>query len=186
VNGDMAQQGMLKKSEIISVRIDSDLSQKLHDKSEEQRISLNTLINHLLEKQVNWNELANEVGWISTFRATFRELMDSISKDKVTKIGQSTGKTDLQNSLNYFYGKIDLESILDFLKKRFQSMNVQFRHISDNGKDQIIVQHDLGKNWPYLVISELNELLNSIGYRITNDKYNKSGFSFEIIRVEAF
>ncbi len=186
MNGDMAQQGMLKKTEIISVRIDSELSKKLHDKSEEQRISLNTLINHLLEKQVNWNELANEVGWISTFRATFRELMDSISKDKVTKIGQSTGKTDLQNSLNYFYGKIDLESILDFLKKKFQSMNVRSRHISDNGKDKIIVQHDLGKNWPYLVVSELNELLNAIGYRITNDKYNKSGFSFEIIRVEVF
>ncbi len=59
----MAQQGILKKTEIISVRIDSELSKKLHDKSEEQRISLNALINHLLEKQVHWNELANEIGY---------------------------------------------------------------------------------------------------------------------------
>ena len=182
----MAQQGILKKTEIISVRIDSELSKKLHDKSEEQRISLNALINHLLEKQVNWNELANEIGWVSSFRTTFRDLMDTISKDKVIKIGQSAGKTDLQNSLNYFYGRIDLDSILDFLKKRLQNMKVQFRHISENGKDKIIIQHDLGKNWPHLVISELNELLNAIGYRITNDEYNKSGFSFEIIRVEVF
>lgn len=182
----MAQQGILKKTEIISVRIDSELSKKLHDKSEEQRISLNALINHLLEKQVNWNELANEIGWVSTFRTTFRDLMDTISKDKVIKIGQSAGKTDFQNSLNYFYGRIDLDSILDFLKKRLQNMKVQFRHISENGKDKIIIQHDLGKNWPHLVISELSESLNAIGYRITNDEYNKSGFSFEIIRVEVF
>ena len=58
--------------------------------------------------------------------------------------------------------------------------------VSLNGKDKIIIQHDLGKNWPHLVISELSELLNEIGYRITNDEYNKSGFSFEIIRVEVF
>ncbi len=182
----LTQQGMLRKSEIVSIRIDPELCKKLHEKSNEQKISLNTLINHLLEKQVNWNELANEIGWVSIFRSVFREMMESISKEKIIKIGQTAGKTDLQNSLNYFYGRIDLDSILDFLKKQFQSMKVQFRLISENGKDRIIIQHDLGKNWPHLVISELNELLNTMGYKITNDEYNKSGFSFEIIRVEVF
>ena len=175
---------ILKKTDNVSIRIDSTLSSKLHEKCEEQKISLNTLINHILEKQVNWNDLAYEMGWITIFRSTFRELLDSASKDDVKKIASSAGDTDLKNSLNYFYGKITLESILDLFKKRFQSMNVQFRTIISDGKSKIIIQHDLGKNWPHLIVTQMNTVLNDIGYRITNDEYNTSGFSFEIVRVE--
>ena len=44
----MAQEGMLKKTDIISIRIDSKLVELLRNKSSEQNISLNTLINHLI------------------------------------------------------------------------------------------------------------------------------------------
>ena len=175
---------VLKKTDNVSIRIDSKLSMKLHEKCEEQKISLNTLINHILEKQVNWNDLANEMGWVTVFRSTFRELLDSASKDAVQKIASSTGSNDLKNSLNYFYGYITLDSILDLFKKRFQSMNVQFRTIATDGKSKIIIQHDLGKNWPHLIVTQMNTILNDVGYRIINDEYNKSGFSFEIVSVE--
>ncbi len=174
---------VIKKTEIISIRMDSNLSGRLHKKSEEQKVSLNTLINNMLDKQVHWYDLTNEIGWVNIFRATFKELMDSISKEKAIKIGQTVGKDDFQNSINYFYGKIDLSTVLDLLKRRFQTMKVQFRQISHNGIEKIIIQHDLGKNWPHLIVSELNELLNEIGYRIINDAYNKRGFSFEIISI---
>ena len=63
-------------------------------------------------------------------------------------------------------------------------MNVQFRTISSDGKNKIIIQHDLGKNWPHLIVTQMNTILNDVGYRIINDEYNKSGFSFEIVSVE--
>ncbi|MFQ5781746.1 MAG: hypothetical protein ACE5GR_01665 [Nitrosopumilus sp.] len=175
---------ILKKTDNVSIRIDSKLSTKLHEKCEEQKISLNTLINHILEKQVNWNDLAYEMGWVTVFRSTFRELLNSTSEDDVKRIASSAGNTDLKNSLNYFYGQITLESILDLFKKRFQSMNVQFRSMSSDGKNKIIIQHDLGKNWPHLIVTQMNAILNDVGYRIDNDEYNKSGFSFEISSVE--
>ncbi|MFQ5476249.1 MAG: hypothetical protein ACE5DT_04375 [Nitrosopumilus sp.] len=175
---------ILKKTDNVSIRIDSKLSSKLHEKCEEQKISLNTLINHILEKQVNWNDLTYEMGWVTVFRSTFRELLDSKSKDEVKKIASSASNTDLKNSLNYFYGQISLDSILDLFKKRFQSMNVQFRTMTSNDKNKIIIQHDLGKNWPYLIVTQMNTVLNDVGYRIINDEYNQSGFSFEIVPVE--
>jgi len=175
---------VLKKTDNVSIRIDSKLSSKLHEKCEEQKISLNTLINHILEKQVNWNDLTSEMGWITIFRSTFCELLDSASKDTIQKIATSTGNTDLKNSLNYFYGHVSLDSILDLFKKRFQSMNVKFRILSTEGKSKIIIQHDLGKNWPYLIVTQMNTILNNVGYRTVNDEYNKNGFSFEIVSVE--
>ena len=175
---------ILKKTENVSIRIDSKLSNKLHEKCEEQKISLNTLINHILEKQVNWTELTSEMGWITIFRSTFRELLDSASKDTVQKIASSTGNIELKNSLNYFYGNVRLDSVLDLFKKRFQDMNIQFRTLSSDGKSKIIIQHDLGKNWPHLIVTQMNTVLNDVGYRIINDEYNKDGFSFEIVSVE--
>ncbi len=175
---------ILKKTDNVSIRIDSELSSKLHEKCMEQKISLNTLINHLLEKQVNWHELTTEMGWIPMFRSTFRELSDSISKDKIVKIAETAGLSDLKNSLNYLYGYIELDSILDLFKKRWHSMNVKYREIEVNGKNKIIIQHDLGKNWPYFIVGQMNAILNEIGYRIMNDEYNEQGFSFEIVKIE--
>ena len=175
---------ILKKTDNVSIRIDSELSSKLHEKCMEQKISLNTLINHLLEKQVNWHELTTEMGWIPMFRTTFRELSDSISKDKIVKIAETVGLSDLKNSLNYLYGYIELDSILDLFKKTLHNMNVQYREIEVNGKNKIIIQHDLGKNWPYFIIRQMNAILNEIGYRIMNDEHNEQGFSFEIVKIE--
>ena len=177
---------IMKKTDIISIRMNSNLSNTLHEKSEEQKVSLNTLINNMLEKQVHWHELTNEIGWVNIFRTTFRELMDSISKEKAMKIGQTVGKEDLQNSINFCYGKVTLVTVLDLLKRMFQNMKVQFRQISQNETEKIIIQHDLGKNWPHLIVSELNELLNELGYRIINDEYNKGGFSFEIVSIKGY
>ncbi len=178
------ENGTLKKTDNISIRIDSELSNKLHEKSIEQQISLNNLINHLLEKQVNWNELTEELGWIPMLRSTFRDLSDSISKEKMEKIAETTGMSDVKNALNYMYGSITLDSILDLFKKRFQSMNVQYRIMEINGKNKIIIQHDLGKNWPYFTVVQMNAILNEKGYRIINDEYNVEGFSFEIVKIE--
>lgn len=175
---------ILKKTDNVSIRIDSDLSSKLHEKCTEQKISLNTLINHLLEKQVNWHELTAEMGWVSMFRSTFRELTDSISKDRIEKIAETTGTSDLKNSLNYIYGYVDLDSVLDLFKKRCVSTNVQYREMIVNGKKKIIIQHDLGKNWPFLIVGQMSAILNEIGYRVINEEYNKLGFSFEIVKVE--
>ena len=175
---------ILKKTDNVSIRIDSDLSNKLHEKCIEQKISLNTLINHLLEKQVNWHELTTEMGWIPMFRSTFRELSDAVSKDKIEKIAETVGMSDMKNSLNYVYGYIELDSILDLFKKRCQNMNVQYRQLDVNGKNKIIIQHDLGKNWPYYIVGQMNAILNEIGYRVIDDEYNKQGFSFEIIKIE--
>lgn len=175
---------ILKKTDNVSIRIDSDLSNKLHEKCQEQKISLNTLINHLLEKQVNWHELTTEMGWVSIFRSTFRELSDSISRDMIKKIARTTGKSDFKNSLNYLYGYIDLDSILDLFKKRCLSMNVQYRSMEVNGRNKIIIQHDLGKNWPLFIVEQMNVILNEIDHRIINDEYDKHGFSFEIVKVE--
>ncbi len=174
---------VLKKTDNVSIRIDSDLRNKLNEKCLEQKINLNTLINHLLEKQVNWNELTDEMGWISMFRTTFRELMEQSPTKKIEEIARRTADSDFKNSLNYMYGVINIDSILDMFKKKCQNMNVKFKVISINGNNKIIIHHDLGKNWPYFVVAQMNVILNEIGYRIINDEYNKQGFSFEIAMV---
>jgi len=63
-------------------------------------------------------------------------------------------------------------------------MNVQYKIMKINGKSKIIIQHDLGKNWPYYTVAQMNAILNENGYRIINDEYNMHGFSFEIIKIE--
>ncbi len=63
-------------------------------------------------------------------------------------------------------------------------MNVKYRAMEIKGKNKIIIQHDLGKNWPHFTVVQMNAILNENGYRIINDEYNRQGFSFEIVKIE--
>jgi len=63
-------------------------------------------------------------------------------------------------------------------------MNVQYRKINLNGKNKNIIQHDLGKNWPYFIVGQMNTILNEIGHRVLNEQYNNKGFSFEIVKTD--
>ena len=148
----LEEKQILKKTENISIRINSELSRKLHEQCSDQKISLNTLINHLLDKQVNWHGLSTEMGWITMFRSTFRELSDSVSEEKIKKIAETTGSSDLKNAIHYIYGHVDLGSVLDFFKKQCHNMNVQYREIKIDGKNKIIIQNDLRKNWHMFIV----------------------------------
>ena len=115
---------VLKKTDNVSIRIDSDLSSKLHEKCIEQKISLNTLINHLLEKQVNWNELTTEMGWVSMFRSTFRELSDwYLELSSVKKLASYERINIALNKFNSVFGNRIVNTILpvdleDYQEKR--------------------------------------------------------------------
>jgi len=172
-----------KNTEIISLRLDSNLIKRLHEEAESKQISLNSLLNQITISHLNWFELGSQMGRLSMSRRTFRALLEDLDDEIIIKIGNTVAKEEYESTIRFFLGKYDMESIIQFMEKWLKATNIQFRHITDGGKDKYIIQHDLGKKWSLLFITRLEALFSEFGYYLIKKNSEERNISFEIEKI---
>ena len=83
----------LKRRETINVtlRIDKDIMNKLALDAENDSISLNSLVNHVLKRYVEWNKFEDKSSMIPINSIVLKELFHIIDKDQTIELGQRRG-----------------------------------------------------------------------------------------------
>ena len=169
-----------EKSEVFSIRINPELKKMLQKESGDKDTNLNALINLILINHISWETNYDDLGIAMIFRPVFKDMLDSIDKEKIIKISETTGKAELKKFQNYIYGNLDVKTLLIETERYLQKMNVKFNKFKEAQGTRYVVQHDLGKNWPYYLVYIVGSVLEEIGYRITNKKFEKDLFTFII------
>ena len=172
------------KSDVISVRIDDDLKKKLLAESTQKNIRFNHLINQILKLHANWDELGTQMGRLSMSRRTFRTLLDSLDEKKVAEIAVTVAKEEYKTAAKFFFGKADMNCIIQFMENWLGAASLKFRHITDNEKNSYVINHDLGKNWSILFLTRLDAILSEFGYKLVEKNPDERCFSFEIVKVQ--
>ena len=173
----------LHKSEVVSLRLDADLKQKLHHESTRKGTNLNSLVNQILELHVNWDEFGTQMGRLSMSRRTFRALLDSLDEKTVVKIAETVAKEEYKRAAKFFFGKADLHCVIQFMENWLNAAKVKFRHITNGDKNEYIIDHDLGKNWSLLFITRLEIILSEFGFKLAEKNTDEQCFSFEIVKI---
>ncbi len=169
-----------EKSEVFSIRISPELKKKLQKESDAKDTNLNSLINLILTNHVSCEANYDDLGVAMIFRPVLRDMLDAVDKEKIIKISETTGKTELIKLQNYVYGSLDIETLLIETERYLQKMNVKFNKFEEAQGTRYVVQHDLGKNWPYYLVYIVGSVLEEIGYRITNKKFEEGLFAFTV------
>lgn len=174
---------MERKSELISLRIDSGLRKKLRDESIQKKVNLNLMINQILSLHVDWDEFGTQMGRLSMSRKTFRTLLDSLDEETVVRIAETVAKEEYKSAAKFYFGKADLHCIIQFMENWLNAANLKFRHITNDDKNIYIIDHDLGKNWSLLFLTRLGSILSEFGYRLIGKDPDERCFSFEIVKM---
>ena len=169
-----------EKSEVFSIRINPELKKKLQKESGAKDTNLNSLINSILIDHVSCGTNYTDLGVAMMFRSVFKDMFDAVDKEKIIKISETTGKAELIKLQNYVYGSLDIENLLIETERYLQKMNVKFNKFKEAEGTRYVVQHDLGKNWPYYLVYTVGPVLEEIGYRMTNKKFEKDLFTFTV------
>ncbi len=169
-----------EKSEVFSIRINPELKKKLQKESGDKDTNLNSLISSILIDHVSCETNYNDLGVAMIFRSAFKDVLDAVDKEKIIKISETVGKAELIKLQNYIYGSLDIETLLIETDRYLQKMNVKFKKFEEAQGTRYFVQHDLGKNWPYYLVYTVGPVLEEIGYRMKNKKFEKGLFSFII------
>jgi hypothetical protein len=136
-------------------RIESDASRS--------GISTNALVNNILSRYVEWDRVANEVGFVSLAPNMIHALLELSTEDIMFKAGERIATTSCFKDLSlHFFQQYDPGTFLKLallLQKFGNNYKVQGER-NENGGMDLSFYHDFGKKWSDFIGSLLhNELI---------------------------
>lgn len=158
-----------KVTTTITFRIDADTIDKLRAESTSHDVSLNTSVNKILKKHVQWDMFEPQAGTMPLAKPVVAELLANMSKEQITNLAKNVAKTAVQDILLVMKGKIDLDSFLSWFETLMKKGFIEINHTVENNDSthRYTVKHNLGENWALLIKSLLQIIFNDVlGIRI--------------------
>jgi hypothetical protein len=104
----------------MTFRLDENVINTLRAESGRRKISLNAMINQILQRYVEWDMYESKVGLISFLRPVAVELFKKMSKQEMIELATSIGKNATNDAALFMKNKMDLDSFLSWLDVRMK------------------------------------------------------------------
>ncbi len=153
-----------KVTTTITFRIDADTIDKLRAESIRHDVSLNTSVNKILKRYVQWDMFEPRAGTMPLAKPVVAELLAIMSKEQITNFAKNIAKTAVQDILLVMKGKIDLDSFLSWFETLMKKAFIEINHTVENNDSthRYTVKHNLGENWALLIKSLLQIIFNDV------------------------
>lgn len=170
------------KTEITSIRLDTELKKRLQRESTVNQITMNSLINQILAEHADWGRFGDQLGVMVVLRTFYKSLLDSVDTKTIVKLSKTVAKDDLRQLIHFIYGTVSINSIVEEIEHYLKRINVKYRHTTDNGSNVYHIYHDLGNNWSHYFITVVNSILEEIGYHVVQEVYRNGHFTIKIVK----
>ncbi|WP_337861625.1 hypothetical protein [Nitrososphaera sp.] len=163
INGSSNGSGNSKRATVtMTFRIEESVMAALRSESEKKEVSLNTLVNQVLKRFVEWDMFEPKVGMIPIARPVVQTLFEKMSREGVVEMAQKVGKGAVHDIALFMKSKMDLDSFLSWLEMRMKNSSIEFSHRVRDGRHVFIMKHDLGYNWSLYHKTLLELIFNEV------------------------
>ena len=173
----------MKKSAIISVRVDEDTKNKLEIESEMKGMTLNTLIGQIITKHTSWDRFAEDIGFVFLTKPFLRAILSHVPEKEMTTIAVTVCRGAMKDATIFMYGEITLDTYIKSLDAWLAASHIPFRHIKDNDEDKYVIQHELGNVFSKYLVTVINAILNEFTFCIAKQDLTDQSVSFSIDKV---
>lgn len=147
----------------MTFRIEEGTMDLLRTESENREVSLNTLVNQILRRYVEWDMYEAKVGMLPIAKPVVSALFGEISKDQVVELAKKVGKNAVHDIALFMKSRMDLPSFLSWFEMRMKSSSIEFsRNRLANGTNTYVMRHDLGYNWSLYHKTLLELIFNEV------------------------
>ncbi len=137
----------LEKNKTVTFRIDAQVLEKMKSHAASEKITLNSLVNQLLEHAVEWDILAAKAGWVPVPKTLLVSWFDKMDEKSILSVSEEKGKNVSRDMLYAMKGKYDVWEWMSVLKRRAKAAGFRFTEIDDKNEIKFIMKHDMGMKW---------------------------------------
>ncbi len=151
-----------KKSTVATFRIPDALMEKLRSEAASERISLNVLVNQVLDRHTEWDVYAEKLGMISMGKSIYKALLESADEHLLMEKGKLAG-LKLRDFLIFKYKRADVESFLNLIYNMKRQFGIGEIEISRQASSvMLVLHHDFGRSHSIFFASIADTAIQSL------------------------
>jgi hypothetical protein len=130
-------------------RLSSETAERLEALSREKGMAVNAIASKAIRRAVEWEPIAEKIGFITAQRATLRFLWDSLPEERARELGRRHGGEAGAEMLTFWFHKFSFETMLEVARLFGAEYGgvYTFQHDYTDEGHTIIMRHELGKNF---------------------------------------
>ena len=147
----MSDEIQKQATEGATFRIPSSSINQLREESKKKQVSLNTLVNQILKDHLDWHRYAAQARMFHIPRSTLSRLVDNLTEEELSKFAVTTAKKELLDIVLLLRGESTLPSFLNNLENWLRISSIPYKHETNDDLHNFIIQHDMGRNFSFLI-----------------------------------
>jgi hypothetical protein len=167
-----------KKAVTMTFRLDENLITTLRWESDRQHISLNSMVNQIIQRFVEWDMYESKLGMVSFLRPIAVELLKQMNAQEVIALATGVGKRATNDAVLFMKNKMDLDSFLSWLEVGMRNSCVEIKHNTDDSTQTYMLRHELGLNYSLFYKTILESIFNEILGKPIDCSYSDRMLSF--------
>ncbi len=145
-----------------SFRLNAGVVKKLRFQAEHEGMTINSSVNHILLKYVQWDMFEPYSGLVPLAKPVVAELFGKRSIEEIVEIAARVGKNAVLGAATTIKGKVDLNSFLSFLEAEMNHYGIHIRHNIEGNTHIYTLKHELGENWSIYFKTVLDSIFNEV------------------------
>jgi hypothetical protein len=162
----------------MTFRIDEDVLNKLRIESEHRETSLNTFVNQIFKRYVEWDMFESKVGMVPVPKPIIVELFDKMAKEEIVDMANRIGKNVVRDIALFMKGDINLDSFVSWFEARMRASSIEINHTIKGRSHTFIIKHDLGENWSMYHKTVLDLIFREVLDKKVDFDFNAGMISF--------
>lgn len=146
--------------ESITFRLNESVMNGIRTEADSRMISMNNLVNHILERFVKWDKLEAMSGMIHINKPVVIEIFNKKNTEEIVDLAKSTGKKAIYNTVLFMKGKKDLDTFLLWLENEMNKHSFNVRHLIEGNMHSYVIKHDMGYNFSLYYKTIIEEIFS--------------------------
>jgi hypothetical protein len=130
-----------------------------------RNISTNTLVNQILKAYLDWHSMAGHAKLYYLPKSFLVRLLNELTDDELNELARDVAKNDLVDISLFLHGGFNLASISEIAETWLRIAQMPHRIEVDGDIYKIIIEHDMGHKYSYL-IREISRYLLEVAFEI--------------------
>ena len=167
----------LKRKQKFSISLSNEVLDRLRTVSKRKSLSVNNLINQILENYSNWSLHSTE--FIPIRKVLLSKLFEKFSHDEIDSIAATMARTSNKDTVLRFRSQFDILNTLKTVDAWLHMTGFPYSYEVEDSIHRFIVLHDLGSKWSLYMAKLLASTMNQFGI-IPKYEYTDKILSFTV------
>ncbi len=160
------------KSVNVSSRIDGNLYDLLVEDAKTKGISINSLMNVIVRKYVDWGRFSDELGLASISKRSLDKIFENLCDDTIKQISKEVGGIIQKELIFLKHDTLNFKNIIDVIKTNGTRFGF-VKHIEENSMQIINIHHGINKNFSKFLAETHKALAEDLSIKLTIDYFDE-------------